>query len=107
MSCSAFRRRMSARGRQEPRAAVNLDVADGWESVIADRLNGWRLWAPFTARAAGPTGYSACPGGTTMHGCWLAASLAQAALAALADRLPSRARYTTLPPKGEVGRSSI
>jgi hypothetical protein len=59
------------------------------------------------ACAAGPTGYSACPGATTMQGCWLAASLAQAALATLADRLPRRARYTTLPPKGEVGRSSI
>ena len=58
------------------------------------------------ACAAAPT-YSACPGATTMQGCWLAASLAQAAFAALADRLLRRARYTTFPPKGEVGRSSI
>jgi hypothetical protein len=59
------------------------------------------------ACAAGPTSYSSCPGAITMQGCWLAANLAQAAFAALADRLLRRARYTTLPPKGEVGGSSI
>ena len=42
-----------------------------------------------------------------MQGCWLAASRAQAAFAALADRLLRRARYKTLPPKAEVGKSSI
>ena len=42
-----------------------------------------------------------------MQGCWLAAaSRAQAAFAALADRLLRRARYKT-PPKAEVGKSSI
>jgi hypothetical protein len=56
---------------------------------------------------AGPDGYRACPGATTMQGCWLAASRAQAAFAALAERLLRRARYKTLPPKAEVGKSSI
>jgi hypothetical protein len=60
-----------------------------------------------TAYAGGPDGYRACPGATTMQGCWLAASRAQAAFAALVDRLLRRARYKTLPPKAEVGKSSI
>ena len=60
-----------------------------------------------TAYAAEPDSYSACPGATTMQGCWPAASRAQAAVAALADRLLRRARYKTFPPKAEVGRSSI
>jgi hypothetical protein len=60
-----------------------------------------------TGHAAGPDGYSACPGATTMQGCWLAASRAQAAFAALADRLLRRARYNILPPKAELGKSSI
>ena len=58
-------------------------------------------------RPRGADGYRACPGATTMQGCWLAASRAQAAFAALADRLLRRARYKTLPPKAEVGKSSI
>src|SRR5579872_4707333 len=59
------------------------------------------------ARAAsGQTHYDDCPGGTTMHGCCAAVSLAHAAPAASAERLLRRARNRTLPPNGVVGSSS-
>ena len=74
--------------------------------VLTHTLNSGRLGTG-TAYAAEPDGYRACPGATTMQGCWLAASRAQATFAALADRLLRRARYKTLPPKAEVGKSSI
>jgi hypothetical protein len=77
-------------------------------SVLSHTLDSGTLECRLgTAYAAEPDGYSACPGATTMQGCWLAASRAQAAFAALADRLLRRARYKTLPPKAEVGKSSI
>ena len=64
-----------------------------------------RLPSPLTSAVM--RGYDICPGPTTMQGRWAVANRAQAALAVAEDKFPRRALYTTAPPKGVVGRSSI